>query len=79
MISSGIAWRFLGCWLLVTVVGDFSGAGSFSLFPIDLSDTNFVFRAVSTSAAVLRTAFFVTLAFDEDAELEFSKLLSFPT
>ena len=72
MISSGIAWRFFGCWLLVTVVGDFSGAGSFSLFPIDLSDTNFVFRAVSTSAAVLRTAFFVTLVLDKDAELEFS-------
>ena len=79
MISSGIAWRFLGCWLLVTVDGDFSGAGSFSLFPIDLSDTSFVFRAVSTSAAVLRTAFFVTLVLDEVAELEFSKFLSFPT
>ena len=72
MISSGIAWHFLGCWLLVTVVGEISGAGSFSLFPIDLSDTNFVFRAVSTSAAVLRTAFFVTLVLDKDAELEFS-------
>ena len=72
MISSGIAWRFLGCWLLVTVVGDFSGADSFSLFPIDLSDTNFVFRAVLTSAAVLRTVFFVTLVLDKDAELEFS-------
>ena len=44
-----------------------------------LSDTNFVFRAVSTSAAVLRTAFFVTLVLDEVAELEFSKFLSFPT
>ena len=59
---------FSRLWLLVTVVGDFSGAGSFSLFPIDLSDTNFVFRAV-----------FVTLVLDEDADLEFSKFLSFPT
>ena len=68
MPSSGIARCFFGCWLLVTVVRDFSGAGSFSLFPIDLSDTNFVFRAV-----------FVTLVLDEDADLEFSKFLSFPT
>ena len=68
--------------LLVTVVvGDFSGADSlsFSLFLIGLSNTNFVFRAVSTSVAVLRTAFFVTLLLDEDAELEFFKSLSFST
>ena len=65
LVAGHGSWRFLRCW--------------FSLFPIDLSDTNFVFSAVSTSAAVLRTAFFVTLVLDEVAELEFSKFLSFPT